>query len=74
MQRENKHELEPALKEAGYTYLGWRNSWGNLPDKYVECRAHQHKLDDTDLSNHRGSHHVISCDICKIWWKVDSSD
>jgi hypothetical protein len=51
-------------------------SFGYLEEDYPEytnCRKLGHKVDDIQC-NQRGSENVVSCDICKIYWKYDSSD
>lgn len=40
---------------------------------YGKCRDSHHKWDEASLSP-RGSENIVSCDICKIYWKYDSSD
>jgi hypothetical protein len=56
-----------------YKYLGWRNNWKEEPKEYLNCIKKEHSVKDISLSN-RGSDNVISCDICKIYWELDSSD
>ena len=41
--------------------------------EYGECREKQHPVDHVS-HNSRGSEHTVSCDICEIYWKYDSSD
>lgn len=41
--------------------------------EYGQCRRLQHKLSRISLSR-RGTHEVIKCDICKIWWNLDCGD
>lgn len=51
-------------------------SFGYLKEEhpeYVSCHEQNHKIDEVQV-NQRGSENVVSCDICKIYWKYDSSD
>jgi hypothetical protein len=52
------------------------NSFGYLEEEYpeyIKCRNAGHKTDEIQV-NQRGSENIVSCDICKIYWKYDSSD
>ena len=61
--------------ENGYKFLGWQNGWGRERYKepeYRHCIDSKHKR--FDISNNRsGSENTVSCPICKIYWKYDSS-
>ena len=41
--------------------------------EYGKCRDDNHVRNETRTDN-RGSCNIVSCDICKIYWKYDSSD
>ena len=41
--------------------------------EYRNCVDSGHQRDNISHNN-RGSEHTVSCDICKIYWKYDSSD
>lgn len=41
--------------------------------EYRNCVDSGHQRDNISHDN-RGSEHTVSCDICKIYWKYDSSD
>jgi hypothetical protein len=65
-----------------YKYLGWMNGWiKNNPKEYLSgnnlvyeaCRNQKHKIDEVQHNN-RGTEVTYSCDICKIYWKVDMGD
>jgi hypothetical protein len=40
--------------------------------EYIRCRKAGHKTEETQ-KNQRGSENIVSCDVCKIYWKYDSS-
>ena len=55
--------------------LGWMNSWREDPPEYTKCVELKHKRTDIDVGPpHRGIEHVVTCDICKIVCRYDSSD
>lgn len=68
------NEIDKLLKDADYKFLGWENSSvvRELPE-YKACQEAKHIRDTVDHDN-RGLEHTVSCDICKINWKYDSSD
>lgn len=41
--------------------------------EYVNCQDRKHTLDHICYNN-RGSENIVSCNICKIYWKYDCSD
>lgn len=77
------YEIEDALKEKNYKYLGWQVYYGNNDDckKCFEL-GHMNNKENTDNTkivkyisfSTRGSHDTYWCDECKIWWIIDSSD
>ncbi len=55
-----------------YKSLGYMNDWGEKdPPSYTKCRAKNHKLKRENIGR---CEEEISCPICKIYWKIDSSD
>jgi hypothetical protein len=55
-----------------YKDLGWMNGWGdNQPVEFKKCikAGHQRRVEKTGscLS-------VVYCDICEMYYSVDSSD
>ena len=90
--------IDSLLKEKGYKFLGWQNSWNHVyldedknrcdetgkPSKYFDyatkdypdygnCRDAGHHIDEVNHDMY-GREHTCSCDICRIYWKYDSSD
>lgn len=61
------------LHQLGYNYLGWANGWSKNPPELQKCRDEKHSMNEISYSP-RGSDHTVYCDICKIWYKYDSSD
>lgn len=66
--------IDAELKKAGYKFLGWENSskTREVPE-YQHCQSEKHVRDTVDHDN-RGLEHTVSCDVCKVYWKYDSSD
>lgn len=56
-----------------YKDLGWQNNWKEAPLEYKECLNLKHVREDYSKSN-RGYEHIVTCDICKIVYRYDSSD
>jgi hypothetical protein len=53
-----------------------RRSFGYLKEDYPEyrnCIDSKHRRIEVSI-NQRGSENIVSCPICKIYWKYDSSD
>lgn len=67
--------IKKQLEDANYKYLGYANGWksGEFPKEYNECIAQGHQLDDVSLNRNR-TNNVYSCDKCKFYYCVDSSD
>lgn len=59
------------MKEIEYKNLGCANCWREDPPEYVKCREQKHELNMQNLGR---CYNQYSCDICKIYWTVDSSD
>ena len=51
--------------------LGIMNGWSEKPKEYVECREAKHRVNETKLGN---CYYEYECPVCKIRWRVDSSD
>jgi hypothetical protein len=68
-------KTDAELKNEDYDFLGWMNGWDwdDKPAQYLQCQEAGHQTHEVRHS-HRGSDTTIYCDICKIWYKVDSSD
>lgn len=50
--------------------------WGYTKEEYPEyrkCIDAKHRLIHVSIG-HRGTEHIESCPICKVYWKYDSSD
>jgi hypothetical protein len=57
--------------------LGWMNDWDwdNKPEEYIKCHELKHKTTDVDVGPpYRGIEHVVTCEICNIVYRYDSSD
>jgi len=77
-------EFEGALNEKGYKYLGWQLTFKN--EDYKRCYDLGHMggkpegKKDVSTAVHeksfsqRGTHGVLWCDECKLWWNEDSGD
>jgi hypothetical protein len=62
-------------RRTGYADFGWANGWCETPAEIVRCRDLGHRPSDTDVGPpYRGIEHVIVCDVCRIVYRVDSSD
>ncbi len=71
----HKHDIGHLLLQHNYKFLGWMNGWSlnKPPQEYINCHALNHKTDGIQV-NQRGTENIVSCDVCKIYWKYDSSD
>lgn len=70
----NAEPMEKFLKEKNYKYLGWQNSWeDNYPSEYIKCKKALHNVSTADHNRAR-TEHTVFCDVCKIYYKYDSSD
>ena len=57
------------------TNLGWANGWTETPEAVKVCNALYHRKNDIDVGEHfRGLEHVVTCPICQIEYRYDSSD
>lgn len=56
-----------------YKFLGWLND-GQVQktEEYKNCQKLDH--DRNQVDNNETCDHTISCDVCRIFWKYDSSD
>jgi hypothetical protein len=59
--------------EKEYKSLGWSNGWTVTPDEVTECRNAKHERRSQSRSS-RGLETILVCDICKYYYKIDSSD
>jgi hypothetical protein len=67
-------KTDAELKKLGYKFLGWMNGWGHpYPEEYEFCKNLGHVPNEVSYSD-RGYDHTVYCDICKLYWKYDSSD
>ena len=59
----------------GYKDLGWQITVNNNED-YRKCHEQKHKLREFDNSLYmfRGTEHIYTCDECKHYFHIDSSD
>ena len=70
--KENNEETYKKYLNEEYKSLGYMNDWGEKdPPSYTKCRAKNHKLKRENIGR---CEEEISCPICKIYWKIDSSD
>lgn len=67
------NEIDQKLREANYKFLGWANVWSLIGAKPPEILKCQHNIDRVE-HNKQGTENTASCDVCKIYWKYDSSD
>jgi hypothetical protein len=65
--------IDGLLKEGGYKHLGWANGWRDRPEELLKCIELKHERDYV-AHDKRGFENTASCDICKIYYKYDSSD
>lgn len=55
----------------GYKDLGYMNGWKETPPEYDRCKKLGHPLKEDGIGRCLAEY---SCPICKIKFKVDSSD
>jgi len=70
----SERSLEDKMED--YKDLGWINNWyyeKQNPPEYDKCREAGHELEESS-SSHWTCVTRQSCPICKITWRVDSSD
>jgi hypothetical protein len=60
------------LEKLGYKFLGWANGWSENPEELEKCHHFSHPYREISYSN-RGLDHTVWCDICKFYYKYDSS-
>jgi len=62
------------LPKATVGYLGWANGWKDTPEIVRRCREMKHKRQEYHLGRTPMDHtHLITCEDCGYWYKVDSS-
>lgn len=54
-------------KGNGYMFIGW-NPKGNF--LYERCRSNDHQFYEVSTPD---GEHTLSCPVCKLYWKLDSS-
>jgi hypothetical protein len=69
--------MKPALSISneihGNVSQGYMNTWGDkIPGSVAKCRELNHRINV--VSNYQRCITTYSCDICKIYWKIDSGD
>jgi hypothetical protein len=77
MQEEQLAKKETAISiemaDATFKSLGWENAWDRTPQELIDCK----KLNHTRrryAHDRRGFENTVQCDICKYYYKYDSSD
>jgi hypothetical protein len=61
------------LVEREYNFLGWENGWSKSPPELLLCKEAKHQRRHSFRGN-RGHDNTVSCDICRYYFKYDSSD
>jgi hypothetical protein len=71
----SKEETAISLEtvENTYKFLGWENGWNSPIPELDVCHEAKHKRRFSSKGN-RGHENTVSCDICKYYFKYDSSD
>lgn len=59
--------------EREYKFLGWENGWNSPKPELDVCKDAKHERRHSFRGN-RGHDNTVSCDICKYYFKYDSSD
>jgi hypothetical protein len=65
---------EPTLSKPPTDY-GWANNWKEDPEAVKKCNELKHKKTDVDVGRPpgRGYENVVTCEICNIVYRYDSS-
>ncbi len=70
-------KIDLGWPEEGYKSLGWANSWttkDKLPQEFSDCMGKGHVRDNKHQVLRMSDGTAMErCQICKIYWKVDSS-
>lgn len=62
-------------KKPPATDLGWMNGWKETPLAVQECERLKHQPRSVDVGPpNRGLETVVTCEICNIVYRIDSSD
>jgi hypothetical protein len=61
------------LVEEEYKFLGWDNSWNRPQPELRPCKEAKHER-RYFFQGRRGLNNTVVCDICKYYYKSDSSD
>lgn len=77
MQEEQLAKKETAISiemaDATFKSLGWENAWDKTPQELIDCKKLNH-LRRRYTHDRRGFENTVQCDICKYYYKYDSSD
>ena len=68
----DKKMLERVLNISKYKDFDWQNGWAETPERVKECINEGHKRHDVQITRN-GSENIVSCDICKYYYKYDCS-
>ena len=69
--RETARSIEMA--DATFKSLGWENAWDKTPQELIDCKKLNHPR-RRYAHDRRGFENTVQCDICKYYYKYDSSD
>ena len=61
------------LVEEEYKFLGWANSWNRLQPELRPCKEAKHER-RYFFQGKKGLNNTVACDICRYYYKYDSSD
>jgi hypothetical protein len=61
------------MVEMEYKFLGWENGWSIKPPEVLPCKNDKHQRRHF-FRGRRGEDNTVACDICKYYFKYDSSD
>ena len=77
MQEEQLAKTETAISiemaDATFKSLGWENAWDKTPQELIDCKKLNHPR-RRYAHDRRGFENTVQCDICKYYYKYDSSD
>ena len=77
MQEEQLAKKETAISiemaDATFKSLGWENAWDKTPQELIDCKKLNHHR-RRYAHDRRGFENTVQCDICKYYYKYDSSD
>ena len=61
------------MADATFKSLGWENAWDKTPQELIDCKKLNHTI-RRYAHDRRGFENTVQCDICKYYYKYDSSD